>query len=103
MRPDNYIRTSSTTVAVYRLISSKLLLIYCFEHSAATKVLYVAIILWSVASSCVRLSILCLYYRLLGQCQSGYKRRYLWVLHGVTAITIGLLLVYVGTGIVPCM
>lgn len=76
-------------------------LIVC--HSAAAKTLYVAIILWCVASSGVRLSILCLYYRLLRQCQATNERRYLWALHGMTAVTISLLLIYLGTGIFPCV
>jgi hypothetical protein len=73
------------------------------NHTASAKTLYVSLILWSVASSCVRLSVLCLYYRLLRHCQSVNERYHLWALHGMAAITISLLLIYLGTGIFTCM
>jgi hypothetical protein len=62
--------------------------------------LYVSRIFWGVATSCVRLSILCLYYRLLDRCEG--PRHYRFVLHGVTTFTVGLLVVYVATGFFPC-
>jgi hypothetical protein len=65
------------------------------------KLLYFSRIFWGVATSCVRLSILCLFYRLLDRCQGPKSMRL--VLHGTTIFTTALLLAYLGTGIIPCM
>jgi hypothetical protein len=67
----------------------------------ALKTLYISRIFWGVATSCVRLSILCLYYRLLKRCDA--PRLYRYILHGVFSFTIGLLLVYLFTGFLPCV
>jgi hypothetical protein len=61
------------------------------------------VLFWTVASSGVRLSILCLYYRLLRQCEPVNRRAHMWVLHAMAAVTIGLTMAYIGTGIFPCM
>jgi hypothetical protein len=66
------------------------------------KNLYFTIFFWTVASSGVRLSILCLYYRLLRECAPVNKRRHMLALHAMAAVTIGLTLAYIGTGIFPC-
>ena len=47
----------------------------------SVKVLFYSRILWGLASSFVRLSVLCLYYRLLYQC---HGHRYRWILHATT-------------------
>ncbi|KAF2426494.1 hypothetical protein EJ08DRAFT_373359 [Tothia fuscella] len=54
------------------------------HYQASLIILYLTRIFWGTATSCVRLSILCLYYRLLDRC--GGPKKFRWVLHGVTAI-----------------
>jgi hypothetical protein len=68
---------------------------------AAAKVLYVSRIFWGLASSFVRLSVLCLFYRLCHACQA--PRYFHWVLHGMTGTTVLLLLYYFFSGLLPCM
>jgi hypothetical protein len=70
---------------------------------ASLKTVYITVLFWSVASSGVRLSILCLYYRLLRECAPVNKRGHMLVLHGMAAVTICLLMAYIGTGIWPCL
>lgn len=69
--------------------------------AASLKVLYAARICWGVASSLVRLSVLCLYYRLAESCTA--PRSFFRVLHVTTLINVGLLLYYFFSGLMPCL
>ncbi|TLD32386.1 hypothetical protein E2P81_ATG05362 [Venturia nashicola] len=71
------------------------------HYSVSLKILYVSRIFWGMAASCVRLSILCLFYRLLDVCEGPRKMR--WVLHATTAVTVVLLMYFLGWGIFPCV
>lgn len=65
------------------------------------QILYVARILWGVATACVRLSILSLYYRLLKR--MGARSRHFWVLHVMTGLTVMFLLDMIIGGSIPCL
>jgi hypothetical protein len=65
------------------------------------KILYISRILWGVATCCVRLSILCLYYRLLKRL--GAEKKHFWVLHIVTTLTVLFLLDMIIGGALPCL
>ena len=71
-----------------------------FLRLASLKVIFIIRILWGSSLCLVRLSVLCLYYRLLDLCQG---QRYRWVLHIITAGTVGLLLMFLFTGFLACM
>ncbi|KIW07039.1 hypothetical protein, variant [Verruconis gallopava] len=64
-------------------------------------VLYLARIFWGVCTCCVRLSILCLYYRLLRRL--GARKHHFWILHFVTAITVLFLIDMIVGGAIPCL
>jgi hypothetical protein len=65
------------------------------------KALYFVRIFWGLATSLVRLSVLCLYYRLVKS--SNAPRYFHWILHAMTALTVVMLLYYLFSGIFPCM
>jgi hypothetical protein len=65
------------------------------------KALYLVRIFWGLATSFVRLSVLCLYYRLVKFCNA--PRYFHWILHAMTSLTVVMLLYYLFSGIFPCM
>jgi len=105
-----YVTRKSWYFTKYSLVhdlgcSSALSFIYnadmCMKWTASLKTYYAVKLCWGIASSLVRLSILCLYYRLVSACHAPASFRY--VLHVVTIFTTTLLLVYIFTGFIPCV
>lgn len=68
--------------------------------TAALKIFYWTRILWGQAAAFARLSVICLYYRLIGAAQA--PAHYRWILHANTFFNVGLQLFYLLTGIFPC-
>ena len=68
--------------------------------TASVKIFYFMNIWWSVASSCVRLSVLCLFYRLARSCQASSGS--FWILHATLLFNVALMLFYIFNGIFPC-
>ncbi|KAF2666783.1 hypothetical protein BT63DRAFT_457739 [Microthyrium microscopicum] len=68
--------------------------------SSSIKMFYITKIFWSIATSLVRLSVLCLYYRLISRCNA--PARYIYTLHAMTFVTIALLICYLFVNIFPC-
>jgi len=68
--------------------------------SAAKKTVFATRIFWGLASPAVRLSVLCLYYRLLNHAKG---RQYRWILHCMTGFTIAMMMVFVFGAIFACV
>jgi hypothetical protein len=68
--------------------------------TAALKIFYWTRIFWGQAASFARLSVICLYYRLVNATQA--PAHYRWILHANTFLNVGLQLFYLFTGIFPC-
>ncbi|KAF2402985.1 hypothetical protein EJ06DRAFT_316167 [Trichodelitschia bisporula] len=65
----------------------------------ALKALYASKMLWAASSSFTRLSLLCLFYRLLDHCQ---LRQYRWILHSITSFVIGLFILQLALCTLQC-
>jgi hypothetical protein len=68
--------------------------------AAALNIFYWTRIFWGQAASCARLSVICLYYRLVNVAQA--PAHYTWILHANTVFNVALQLFYLLTGIFPC-
>jgi hypothetical protein len=70
------------------------------DYAPSVKLFYFMDIFWGIASSCVRLSVLCLFYRLAKSCHA--PRLYFWILHATLVFNLALMFFYIFNGIFPC-